>query len=143
MTTDRLRACLVAMEGDLKRLMASWEYAFAMGGKCHGGGKPPRHRATRAYSSAPPLPAIRALGWPSTKSDGHGHSTPRSDSERQAVGTSAARPTVEPIVAHAQAPVIPAARPRSTADRRGRSALAAVVPRTAAVRTERHTLFSY
>jgi hypothetical protein len=50
MTTDRLRADLVAVEAELERHMASWEYAFAMGAKCHGGGEHPRHWATRAYT---------------------------------------------------------------------------------------------
>jgi hypothetical protein len=48
MTTDRLWADLVAVEAELKRHMASWEYAFAMGAKCHGGGEHPWHWATRA-----------------------------------------------------------------------------------------------
>ena len=48
MTTKRLHAELVAAEAELKRHMASWEYAFAMGGSCHGSGEHPRHWATRA-----------------------------------------------------------------------------------------------
>jgi hypothetical protein len=50
MTAERLRAELVAAEAELKRHMASWEYAFAMGGSCHGGGEHPRHWATRAHT---------------------------------------------------------------------------------------------
>ena len=37
MTPVRLRAELIAVEAELKGLMASWQYAFAMGGSCHGG----------------------------------------------------------------------------------------------------------
>jgi len=48
MMTERLRAELVAAETELKQHMASWDYAFAMGGSCHGGGEHPRHWATRA-----------------------------------------------------------------------------------------------
>jgi hypothetical protein len=48
MTIDSLRAELVAAEADLKRHMASWEYAFAMGSSCHGQGEHPTHWATRA-----------------------------------------------------------------------------------------------
>jgi hypothetical protein len=33
---------------DLKAHMASWEYAFAMAGGCHGGGEHPVHWVTRA-----------------------------------------------------------------------------------------------
>jgi hypothetical protein len=50
MTAERLRAELVAVEAELRRHMASWEYAFAMGGSCHGGGEHPRHWATRAHT---------------------------------------------------------------------------------------------
>lgn len=50
MTAQHLRAELAAVEADLKKLMASWEYAFAMGGSCHGGGEHPRHWATRAHA---------------------------------------------------------------------------------------------
>ena len=50
MMVERLRAELVAVEAELKRHMASWEYAFAMGGSCHGGGEHPRHWATRAHT---------------------------------------------------------------------------------------------
>jgi hypothetical protein len=33
---------------DLKAHMASWEYAFAMAGGCHGGAEHPVHWVTRA-----------------------------------------------------------------------------------------------
>jgi hypothetical protein len=50
MTTERLRAELLVAEAELKHHIASWEYAFAMGGGCHGGGEHPRHWATRAHT---------------------------------------------------------------------------------------------
>jgi hypothetical protein len=50
MTTERLHAELAAAEAELNRHMASWEYAFAMGGSCHGGSEHPRHWATRAHT---------------------------------------------------------------------------------------------
>ena len=50
MTTERLRDELVAAEAELNRHMASWEYAFAMGGSCHGGGEHPRQWASRAHT---------------------------------------------------------------------------------------------
>ena len=50
MTTERLRAQLIAAEGELRRHMASWEYAFAMGSSCHGQGEHPTHWATRAHT---------------------------------------------------------------------------------------------
>jgi hypothetical protein len=50
MTVERLRAELVAVEAELKGLMTSWEYAFAMGSSCHGGSEHPRHWATRAHA---------------------------------------------------------------------------------------------
>ena len=50
MTMERLRAELVAAEAELKRHMASWEYAFAMGSSCHGQGEHPTHWATRAVT---------------------------------------------------------------------------------------------
>jgi hypothetical protein len=50
MTPERLRAELVSVEAELKQHMASWEYAFAMGASCHGGGEHPRHWATRAHT---------------------------------------------------------------------------------------------
>jgi hypothetical protein len=45
-----VEAELVAAEAELKRHMASWEYAFAMGGSCHGQGEHPMHWATRAVT---------------------------------------------------------------------------------------------
>jgi hypothetical protein len=50
MITERLRAELLVAEAELKQHMASWEYAFAMGGGCHGGSEHPRHWATRAHT---------------------------------------------------------------------------------------------
>ena len=50
MTVESLRAELVAAEAELKRHMASWEYAFAMGSSCHGQGEHPTHWATRAVT---------------------------------------------------------------------------------------------
>jgi hypothetical protein len=45
---DRLEAELVEARAALRTHKASWEYAFAMAGGCHGGGEHPTHRATRA-----------------------------------------------------------------------------------------------
>jgi hypothetical protein len=45
---DRLEAELVEARAALRAHKASWEYAFAMAGGCHGGGEHPTHRATRA-----------------------------------------------------------------------------------------------
>jgi hypothetical protein len=45
---DRLEAELADARAALRGHMASWEYAFAMAGGCHGGGDHPVHRATRA-----------------------------------------------------------------------------------------------
>jgi hypothetical protein len=50
MITERLRAELLVAEAELRQHMASWEYAFAMGGGCHGGAEHPRHWATRAHT---------------------------------------------------------------------------------------------
>jgi hypothetical protein len=50
MSMHRLRSELVAAEAELRRHMASWEYAFAMGSSCHGQGEHPTHWATRAYT---------------------------------------------------------------------------------------------
>ena len=44
---DRLEAELVEARAALQAHKASWEYAFAMAGGCHGGGEHPTHRATR------------------------------------------------------------------------------------------------
>jgi hypothetical protein len=45
---DRLRVELDAARAELRRHLASWEYAFAMAGGCHGGREHPHHWATRA-----------------------------------------------------------------------------------------------
>jgi hypothetical protein len=47
---DDLHAKLAAAEAELRRHMASWEYAFAMGSSCHGQGEHPTHWATRAHT---------------------------------------------------------------------------------------------
>ena len=43
---DRLAAELAATRAELEKHLASWEYAFAMAGGCHGGGAHPVHWAT-------------------------------------------------------------------------------------------------
>jgi hypothetical protein len=48
MSVDALREKLAVAEAELKRHLASWEYAFAMGQSCHGGSEHPVHWATRA-----------------------------------------------------------------------------------------------
>ena len=45
---ERLRADLAETEAELKAHMASWEYAFAMGGGRDGGRNHPLHQQTRA-----------------------------------------------------------------------------------------------
>jgi hypothetical protein len=45
---DRIEAELAEARASLRAHTASWEYAFAMAGGCHGGGDHPAHRATRA-----------------------------------------------------------------------------------------------
>jgi hypothetical protein len=45
---DHLKAELELAIAELKAHMATWEYAFAMAGGCHGGGEHPVHWATRA-----------------------------------------------------------------------------------------------
>jgi hypothetical protein len=45
---ERLETELARATAELKALMASWEYAFAMAGGCHGGGEHPVHWATQA-----------------------------------------------------------------------------------------------
>lgn len=50
MTSENLRNQLAAAEAELKRHMASWEYAFAMGSSYHGQGEHPTHWATRAHT---------------------------------------------------------------------------------------------
>lgn len=49
MTSD-LRRQLAEAEAELKRHMASWEYAFAMGSSRDGGSEHPTHWATRAQT---------------------------------------------------------------------------------------------
>jgi hypothetical protein len=44
---DRLRAELEQASAELAAHLASWEYAFAMGARCHGGQDHPAHRETR------------------------------------------------------------------------------------------------
>jgi hypothetical protein len=44
---DRLQAELETATAELRKHMASWEYAFAMGSSCHGATEHPVHRATR------------------------------------------------------------------------------------------------
>ena len=45
---DLLKAQLAQATAELKAHMASWEYAFAMAGGCHGGREHPLHWATHA-----------------------------------------------------------------------------------------------
>lgn len=45
---DHLETELAEARAALLAHTASWEYAFAMAGGCHGGGDHPAHRATRA-----------------------------------------------------------------------------------------------
>jgi hypothetical protein len=45
---NRLEAELGEARAALRDHTASWEYAFAMAGGCHGGGDHPKHRVTRA-----------------------------------------------------------------------------------------------
>ena len=45
---DRLKAQLAQATAELRAHMASWEYAFAMGGGCHGGSEHPLHWKTHA-----------------------------------------------------------------------------------------------
>jgi hypothetical protein len=48
MMRDQLKAELEQAVGALKAHMATWEYAFAMAGGCHGGSEHPVHWITRA-----------------------------------------------------------------------------------------------
>ena len=50
MIAENLSAELATVEAELRRHMASWEYAFAMGSSCHGQGEHPTHWATRAHT---------------------------------------------------------------------------------------------
>jgi hypothetical protein len=45
---DHLETALAEARAALRAHTASWEYAFAMAGGCHGGADHPAHRATRA-----------------------------------------------------------------------------------------------
>jgi hypothetical protein len=45
---QRLQAQLAHASAELSAHMASWEYAFAMAGGCHGGRDHPLHWETRA-----------------------------------------------------------------------------------------------
>jgi hypothetical protein len=45
---EQLKSELEHALADLKAHMASWEYAFAMAGGCHGGAEHPAHWGTRA-----------------------------------------------------------------------------------------------
>jgi hypothetical protein len=45
---ERLEAELAHATAELKTFMATWEYAFAMAGGCHGGRDHPVHWATQA-----------------------------------------------------------------------------------------------
>jgi hypothetical protein len=45
---EKLQAELAQAIADLKAHMATWEYAFAMAGGCHGGRDHPRHWETVA-----------------------------------------------------------------------------------------------
>ena len=45
---ERLKAELAQATDELRAHMATWEYAFAMAGGCHGGRHHPVHWATQA-----------------------------------------------------------------------------------------------
>jgi hypothetical protein len=45
---ERLEAELARATAELKAVMGTWEYAFAMAGGCHGGRDHPVHWATQA-----------------------------------------------------------------------------------------------
>jgi hypothetical protein len=45
---ERLKAELAQATAELRAHMATWEYAFAMAGGCHGGSHHPVHWATHA-----------------------------------------------------------------------------------------------
>ena len=49
---ERLEAELADASAELRAHMASWEYAFAMAGGCHGGREHPVHWITRARTEA-------------------------------------------------------------------------------------------
>ena len=45
---ERLETELACAKAELEAFMATWEYAFAMAGGCHGGRDHPVHWATQA-----------------------------------------------------------------------------------------------
>jgi hypothetical protein len=47
---ERLESELAQAKAELRTHTASWEYAYAMAGGCHGGRDHPAHRATRALT---------------------------------------------------------------------------------------------
>ena len=47
---EKLQAELAEAVAELKAHMATWEYALAMGGSCHGGANHPVHWCTRAHT---------------------------------------------------------------------------------------------
>jgi hypothetical protein len=49
---ERIEEDLARADADLKAHLASWEYAFAMAGGCHGGREHPLHWQTRARTTA-------------------------------------------------------------------------------------------
>jgi hypothetical protein len=49
---ERIERDLRRATADLKAHLASWEYAFAMAGGCHGGAEHPVHWETRARTKA-------------------------------------------------------------------------------------------
>jgi hypothetical protein len=49
---EELQAQLAKATAELRAHLASWEYAFAMAGGCHGGAEHPVHWATRARTEA-------------------------------------------------------------------------------------------
>lgn len=49
---EKLKAELEQAAAELKAHMASWEYAFAMAGGCHGGSEHPVHWVTRARTES-------------------------------------------------------------------------------------------
>ena len=57
---EKLQAELAQAVAELKAHMATWEYAFAMGGSCHGGANHPVHWCTRAHTEQLHGPLQRA-----------------------------------------------------------------------------------
>jgi hypothetical protein len=67
---ERLKAELAQATAELRAHMATWEYAFAMAGGCHGGRDHPVHWPLRpAPRGSRPAAASSAPDWPSTSSD--------------------------------------------------------------------------